>query len=77
MLEFDTPTCDEGHDDAEMEFTESYRLIGHLHWRYACPECGRVIEISETREGDLAEKTLRRSGQKVINDNTFMSPVEE
>jgi len=77
MLEFDEPECDEGHDAVEMDFTEQYKLIGHRHWRYACPECGRVIEISETRDGDLSEKTLRRSGEKVINDSTFMSPVQE
>lgn len=77
MLEFDTPECDEGHDTVEMDFTESYKLIGHNHWRYACPGCGQVIEISETREGGLEEKTLRQPGNKVINDNTFMSPVKE
>lgn len=77
MLAFDIPECDEGHDSVEMNFTESYKLIGHTHWRYACPECGQVIEISETRDSDLAEKILRQSGNKVINDNTFMNPVEE
>lgn len=77
MLQFDVPECGEGHDTTEMNFAESYKIIGHKHWRYACAECGRVVEISETREGDLAEKTLRRSGDKVTNDHTFMNPVKE
>lgn len=77
MLEFDRPECDEGHDTTEMNFTESYKLIGHSHWRYACPECGHVVEISETREGGLEEKTLRQAGEKVINDHTVMSPVSD
>ena len=76
-LQFENPECGEGHDPAEMEFTEQYKLVGHRHWRYKCPECGKVIEISETRDGDLREKTLRRSDEEGASERIPRGEKEE
>lgn len=67
-LEFDKPECDEGHSLTEMQFTEQHKLIGQRHWQYTCPECGRVVEISETRDGGLSESTLRKAGEEGSGD---------
>lgn len=90
MPEFETPTCDDGHLLAEMNFLESYDPLSQptcgvdtectewqKRWRYACPECGRVIEIREAPGGGFRERTVRGPEKDARTDPTSLNPVKE
>jgi hypothetical protein len=90
MVEFDTPECTNGHDPVTMSFLESHDPLDddgncgpdedctdwRQRWRYSCPECGRVVEMRETLDGDVEEETVRENEQ-TRSDPTSLSPVAD
>lgn len=90
MPEFKTPTCDNGHQSTEMTFLESYDPLAQpscgisdactewrQRWRYACPECCRIVEISERPGENFVEKTVRKSNKTTLDDSTSLNPVKK
>lgn len=89
MAEFDPPECDEGHEPATMSFLEAHDPLDddgcgvgedctdwRERWRYSCPECGRVVEVRETLDGDVEEETVR-GAEDTRSDPTSLSPVSD
>lgn len=89
MAPFETPACDGGHPRTEMTFLESHDPLEsptcgpnedctewRERWRYACPECGRVVEVLESTYGTYEQATLRESTAALSDDPTSLSPVE-
>lgn len=90
MPEFETPECDDGHQPVEMAFLESYDPMDQQscgvgvdctewqeRWRYACPECGQVVEIRESVDGAFERATVRESDGLESDDPTSLSPVRD
>lgn len=90
MPEFEPPECDDGHESADMTFLESYDPMDQnscgvgvdctewrQRWRYACPECERVVELRESIDGGFERTTVREGGQRESRDSTSLSPVRE
>lgn len=89
MAPFEEPDCDSGHPMTRMTFLESHDPIDspscgpdedctewRERWRYACPECGRVVEVLESVSGTYEQATIRESTEAASNDPTSLSPVE-
>lgn len=89
MPEFEPPECDAGHRSARMSFLEASDPLNQgncgigsgcsewqKRWRYACPECGRIIEILETLDG-FEERTVRDSDERQTTDPTSLNPLRE
>lgn len=84
MVDVEAPSCDSGHPTVEMGFVESYDPIAtpddgstewRERWRYACGECGRVVDLIEAADGTVDRVTVRESTDDVSRDPTSLSPT--
>lgn len=90
MPKFEPPECDDDHPVATMEFLESYDPLDNQgcdigtenctewqeRWKYACSECGRIVEIRKSPAGGFSERTVRES-DTISRDPTTLDPVSE
>lgn len=90
MPTFKPPECAADHPSTEMTFLESFDPLAQegggigsdctdwqKRWRYACPDCGHVVEIRETLDGDYQETTVRESTERAADAPTSLNPVRE